>query len=113
MICRVFVHFLLCLSLLSISAKLASPIVDPNGGLTGLVLCADDNGHERAPDAPDRICDHCLACQTACDQPSLLAASDRSRSLVRFSRRIERFSAARRHISAVVCDSHRARAPPV
>jgi hypothetical protein len=113
MICRVLVLFLLCLSLLSMSAKLASPIADLDRGLAGRFLCADDSGHSRAPDAPGRLCDHCLACQTACDEPSLLAASDRSRSLVRFSRLIARRPAARRQISAVVCDSHRARAPPV
>jgi hypothetical protein len=112
MICRVSGLFLLFLSLLTMSAKLASPIVDLDRGFAGRVLCVDDSGHPRAPDAPGRICDHCLACQSAADESPLIAGSERSHSLVPFSGQIARLPPARRRSPTIVLDSHRARAPP-
>lgn len=109
MLRRLFVSFLVCLPLLTLSAKIASSQAAAEGRMQ--TVCALDERHPSAPDSQSLVCDHCSLCPSAVDEPSFIAAigqlsrwSATSRNLARFDRDI--FTSVARY-------SNRARAPPV
>jgi hypothetical protein len=111
MLRRLFVSVLVCLPLLTLSAKIASPQASAEGRMP--MVCALDERHPAAPDSQSLLCDHCSLCPSGVDEPAFIAAIGQLSRRSATSRNL-RFARFDRDIFASVARcSHRARAPPV